>query len=78
MDQEKAVTANQLLANLCHRPNRSRPNPDHPAAQARGLPFVLIDAKHLSPYLTRHLLRFVKFTTRVETESLQENLRLDP
>jgi Tn3 transposase DDE domain len=43
-----------------------------------GYPFALSDAKHLSPYLTRHLLRFGKFTTRCETEPLPENLGLDP
>ena len=43
-----------------------------------GYPFSLSDAKHLSPYLTRHLLRFGKFTTRCDTEPLPENLGLDP
>jgi hypothetical protein len=43
-----------------------------------GYPFNVSDAKHLSPYLTRHLLRFGKFTVRCATEPLPENLGLDP
>jgi hypothetical protein len=43
-----------------------------------GYPFALSDAKHLSPYLTRHLLRFGKFAARCETAPLPENLGLDP
>ena len=43
-----------------------------------GYPFTLSDAKHLSSYVTRHLLRFGKFALRCETDPLPENLRLDP
>jgi hypothetical protein len=47
-------------------------------AQSEGYPFQLSDVKHLSPYLTRHLLRFGKFAVRCKTEPLPDNLSLNP
>lgn len=78
VDQERAVIANQLLANsviaqtvvdqtqVIQQPKRER------------YPFSISDAKHLRPYLARHLLRFGKFATQCATEPLPENLGLDP
>ncbi len=40
--------------------------------------FKLSDVKHLSPYLTRHLLRFGKFPVLCKTEPLPDNLGLNP
>ena len=43
-----------------------------------GYPFNVNDAKHLSPFLTRHLPRFGTFPVRCETEPLPDSRRLDP
>jgi len=78
VDQEKAVIANQLLANSVIAQTVVDQTRIIQQLKREGYPFALSDAKHLSPYLTRHLLRFGKFATRCETESLPENLGLDP
>jgi TnpA family transposase len=78
VDQEKAVIANQLLANSVIAQTVVDQTRIIQQLKREGYPFALSDAKHLSPYLTRHLLRFGKFTTRCETEPLPENLGLDP
>ena len=43
-----------------------------------GHPFNGSDAKHLSPYLTRQILRFGKFPVRCKAEPFPDNVRLDP
>ena len=78
VDQEKAVIANQLLANSVIAQTVVDQTRIIQQLKREGYPFALSDAKHLSPYLTRHLLRFGKFTARCETEPLPENLGLDP
>lgn len=78
MDQEKAVIANQLLANSVIAQTVVDQTRIIQQLKREGYPFALSAAKHLSPYLTRHLLRFGKFTTRCETEPLPENPGLDP
>jgi hypothetical protein len=77
-DQEKAVIANQLLADSIIAQTVVDQTRIIPQLKREGYPFSLSDAKHLSPYLTRHLLRFGKFATRCATEPLPENLGLDP
>jgi hypothetical protein len=78
VDQEKAVIANQLLANSVIAQTVVDQTRIIQQLKREGYPFSLGDAKHLSPYLTRHLLRFGKFATRRDTEPLPENLGLDP
>src|SRR5450631_2986604 len=59
VDQEKAMIANQLVGQCRHFANRCRPDTgSFNSSKAEGYRFKLSDVKHLSPYLTRHLLRF--------------------
>ncbi len=78
VDQEKAVIANQLLANAVILQTVADQTRVIQQLKREGYPFDVNDAKHLSPFLTRHLLRFGKFPVRCETEPLPDNLRLDP
>lgn len=78
VEQEKAVIANQLLANSVIAQTVADQTRIIQQLKREGYPFTLSDAKHLSPYLTRHILRFGKFAVRCETEPLAENLGLDP
>jgi hypothetical protein len=78
VDQEKAMIANQLVANAVISQTVADQTRIIPQLKSEGYPFKLSDVKHLSPYLTRHLLRFGKFTARFRTEPLPDNLGLDP
>jgi TnpA family transposase len=78
VDQEKAVIANQLLANSIIAQTVVDQTRIIQQLRREGYPFSLSDAKHPSPYLTRHLLRFGKFATRCATEPLPDNLGLNP
>jgi hypothetical protein len=78
VDQEKAVIANQLLANSVIAQTVVDQTRIIQQLVREGYPFAVSDAKHLSPYLTRHLLRFGTFVTRCKTEPLPENLGLNP
>lgn len=77
-DQEKAVIANQLLANAVILQTVADQTTVIQQLKREGYPFDVNDAKHLSPFLTRHLLRFGKFPVRCETEPLPDNRQLDP
>jgi hypothetical protein len=77
-DQEKVAIANQLLTNSVIAQTVVDQTRIIQQLKREGYPFSLSDAKHLSPYLTRHLLRFGKFATRCATEPLPGNLGLDP
>ena len=78
VDQEKAVIANQLLANAVILQTVADQTRVIQQLKREGYPFDVNDAKHLSPFLTRHLLRFGKFPVRCVTEPLPESLRLNP
>ena len=78
VDQEKAMIANQLVANAVISQTVADQTRIIQQLKSEGYPFKLSDVKHLSPYLTRHLLRFGKFTVSYNTEPLPENLGLDP
>jgi Tn3 transposase DDE domain len=74
VDQEKAVVANQLLANSVIAQTVVDQTRIIQQLKREGYPFSLSDVKHLSPCLTRHLLRLGKFATGYDTEPLPENL----
>jgi TnpA family transposase len=78
VDQEKAMIANQLVANAVISQTVADQTRIIQQLKSEGYPFKLSDVKHLSPYLTRHLLRFGKFTVHCKTEPLPDNLGLDP
>ena len=73
----KPVLANQLVANAVILQTVADQTRVIQQLQREGYPFSVNDAKHLSPFLTRHLLRFGKFPVRCETEPLPDSLRLD-
>jgi len=75
VDQEKAVIANQLLANSVIAQTVVDQTWIIQQLKREGYSFALSEAKHLSPHLTRHLLRFGKFATRCETEPLNLGAR---
>jgi Tn3 transposase DDE domain len=78
VDQEKAMIATQLVANALISQTVADQTRAIQELKTEGYPFKLSDVKHLSPYLTRHLLRFGKFPVRCKTEPLPDNLGLDP
>jgi hypothetical protein len=78
VDQEKAMIANQLVANAVISQTVADQTRVIQQLKSEGYPFKLSDVKHLSPYLTRHLLRFGKFPVRCKTEPLPDNLGLNP
>jgi len=78
LDQEKAMIANQLIANAVISQTVADQTRVIQQLKSEGYPFQLSDLKHLSPYLTRHLLRFGRFPARCKTEPLPENLTLNP
>lgn len=78
VDQEKAVIANQLLANAVILQTVADQTRAIQQLKREGYPFDVNDAKHLSPFLTRHLLRFGKFQVRCATEPLPDSVQLDP
>jgi TnpA family transposase len=78
VDQEKAMIANQLVANAVISQTVADQTRVIQQLKSEGYPFKLSDVKHLSPYLTRHLLRFGKFPVRCKTEPLPDSLCLDP
>ena len=71
------MLANQLVANAVILQTVADQTRVIQQLQREGYPFSVNDAKHLSPFLTRHLLRFGKFPVRCETEPLPDSLRLD-
>jgi TnpA family transposase len=76
-EQEKTVIANQLLANAVILQTVADQTRIIQQLKREGYPFDKADAKHLSPYLTRHLLRFGKYSIRCPAELLPDNLGLD-
>ena len=78
VDQEKAVITNQLVANAVILQTVADQTRIIQDLQREGYPFSVSDAKHLSPYLTRQLLRFGKFPVRCKTESFPDNVSLNP
>jgi hypothetical protein len=78
VDQKKAMIANQLVANAVISQTVADQTRVIQQLKREGYPLKISDVKHLSPYLSRHLLRFGKFAVRCKTEPLPENLGLDP
>jgi len=78
VEQEMAMIANQLVANSVIAQTVVDQTRIIQQLRREGYPFTISDAKHLSPYLTRHLLRFGKYPVQCKTEPLPENLGLDP
>ena len=78
VEQEKAMIANQLVANAVISQTVADQTRVIQQLKSEGYPFQLSDVKHLSPYLTRHLLRFGKFSVRCKSEPLPDNLSLNP
>jgi hypothetical protein len=72
------MIANQLVANAVISQTVADQTRVIQQLKSEGYPFQLSDVKHLSPYLTRHLLRFGKFAVRCKTEPLPDNLSLNP
>jgi TnpA family transposase len=78
VDQEKAVIANQLVANAVILQTVADQTRIIQDLKREGYPFNICDAKHLSPYLTRQILRFGKFPVRCKAELFPDNVSLDP
>jgi TnpA family transposase len=78
VDQEKAVIANQLVANAVILQTVADQTRVIQQLKREGYPVSRSDAKHLSPLLTRHLLRFGKYPKYHQTEPLPDSRRLDP